>query len=170
MSDVESLSVLIAEPDDLGAAAVERVAIHCGLRVVARAHNAIEALSLADQLHPGVVVLRHELEGVSGLEAARDLVDQADAPQVVLVSADEAMGAALDDGVGFVVVPWRDVEALEQALSGAQHRLASGDRRGGVDRRSGDERREHQDWGKVFSERRSGDDRRRGDRRDGSPT
>jgi DNA-binding NarL/FixJ family response regulator len=165
VSEYISPTVLVGEQDDWTAAAIAQVANDQGLEVVGRAYNAVEALSLSEQLHPGIVVLRHELPGTSGLDAARDLARAPQPPQIVLVSTDHGLATLAEAAGVYAVVPWRDIEALEQALAGAEQRHTDGDRRAGVDRRAGGERRQHQDWSKVFAERRDGGDRRSSPRR-----
>lgn len=70
-------------------------------RVVGEAATAYEALALADQWRPAVVLLALQLRGVTGLQVVRLLKQQPNAPKVVTfsISSDwREMRAAFDAG------------------------------------------------------------------------
>jgi DNA-binding NarL/FixJ family response regulator len=172
---VSELTLVVCESDPVTGAAVEAVARAQGFQVVARCANAVELLHLLRSVHPHVVVIRHELPGTMGLDAARELQSTtpstgSDAPGgrtplvVLTTSAPDPHVLAADPALADAL-RWGDLPALEATLARLREQLVSGERRRGTDRRSGQDRRKRQDWTKVFAERRSGQDRRRGDRR-----
>ncbi|HJQ41881.1 MAG TPA: response regulator [Jatrophihabitantaceae bacterium] len=84
----ELLDVLVVDDDyrvaAIHAAFVERVP---GYRVVGEAHSAHEALELARDTKPHVVLMDIYLPDGSGLEVVRSLLDEPDPPAVIVISA-----------------------------------------------------------------------------------
>ena len=77
-----------------------------GMRVVGQAHNGVQALSLAAELQPDLVLLDMALPQMSGLEVARAMLAWVQPPRIVFLSMHDQSAyreAARDLGVpGFV--------------------------------------------------------------------
>ncbi len=88
--------------------------------VVGEAGNGQEALDVAAQLNPDVVLLDIRMPGMDGIEAAHHLNRMADPPAVVFTTAyDEyAIDAFEANAIGYVLKPVRQAR-LEQALKQA---------------------------------------------------
>jgi CheY-like chemotaxis protein len=157
--------ILICDDDELELAAFGRTAADVGFDVVDTARHAVELLQLVELHRPDAVLMRNEVQGVSGLEVADELSRREPRIEVVLVTSDTSLERAGVRAGAFAVVARGDVENLERALGAVGEWLGGGERRNGPDRRSGHDRRVAQDWSKVFSERRSGQDRRAAPRR-----
>lgn len=157
--------ILICDDDELELAALTRTAADVGFDVVDSARHAVELLQLVELHRPDAVLVRNEVQGVSGLEVADELSRRDPPVEVVLVTSDAGLERAGMRAGAFAVVTRGDLENLERALGAVGEWLGGGERRKGPDRRSGRDRRVSQDWSKVFSERRSGHDRRAAPRR-----
>lgn len=166
---IRSLRALICASDLVERRAMVVAARDAGFEVLDEVDNAARAIQLAPMLKPTFVLIANELYGMLGADAVRELRSisaEADLPpEVVLVSADQGVREqAIDDGA-HAVIPRDNPEALGRVVDEVKVLLETGERRGRADRRSGDDRRQVQDWSKVTRERRSGDDRRHGERR-----
>ena len=102
------------------------------IEVVAQAGNGLEALTAIERSDPDLVFLDVQMPGLTGLEVARRLVEDDQAPAVVFVTAydQRAIEAFEVNAVDYLLKP---VEALrlEQAVQRARKRLTS-DRAGGL--------------------------------------
>jgi two-component system response regulator LytT len=102
------------------------------VEVVGQAADGVEALSTIERTDPDLVFLDVQMPGLTGLEVARRLIDDDQAPAVVFVTAydQRAIEAFEVNAVDYLLKP---VEAgrLEQAVHRARKRLTS-DRAGGV--------------------------------------
>jgi two-component system nitrate/nitrite response regulator NarP len=86
-------TVLIAEDHDTYASVLEeRLQGDARIRVLGRARNGAEAIRLADELAPEVVVMDLHMRGISGLAATRAIRAMPDAPRVLVLSASETPG------------------------------------------------------------------------------
>ena len=96
------------------------------LQVVAEAGTGGEAVALAASVKPDVAVLDIRMPGMDGIEAARRIVESADAPRVLMLTTfdddDYVYGALRAGASGFLV---KDM-ALEEIL-GAIRVVAAGD-------------------------------------------
>jgi two-component system LytT family response regulator/two-component system response regulator LytT len=101
------------------------------IEVVAQAGDGLEALTAIERSEPDLVFLDVQMPGLTGLEVARKLVEDDQAPAVVFVTAydQRAIEAFEVNAVDYLLKP---VEAgrLEQAVQRARKRLTS-DRPGG---------------------------------------
>jgi len=85
--------VLLADDHTLGRQGLRRILEeHADLRVVAECGDGREAVRLAAELAPDVVVLDIGMPALGGIEAARQIARQSPAPRVLILSmhADEA--------------------------------------------------------------------------------
>ena len=85
------------------------------------AGNGMEALRLAARLQPDIVLLDIQMPGLNGLETARRLVELAQPPAIIFVTAygDYALDAFDAHAVAYLLKPVR-LERLEQALANAR--------------------------------------------------
>lgn len=92
---------------------------HASLRVVGEAGDAGQALRLAAQLAPDLVLLDNHLPGVQGVDALPSLLEAAPGSRVLMLtmSEDEAdLAAALQRGAAGYVLKTIDGEALVAAI------------------------------------------------------
>ncbi|ANB01816.1 LytTR family DNA-binding domain-containing protein [Ectothiorhodospira sp. BSL-9] len=88
--------------------------------VVANASNGLQAVRLAQQLEPDIVLLDIRMPGMDGLEAASHIAEMDTPPAVIFITAYEghAIEAFETQAVGYLLKPVRQErlqEALEQA-------------------------------------------------------
>jgi DNA-binding NarL/FixJ family response regulator len=160
------LKVIICDIDPWSGRATRALVEAAGFQVLGDAPNAVEAIRLTQLLHPTFVLITLEQSGLSGLEALPDLLAGDDPPEVVLLASDDSARATAKKNGAFELAVKGETEMLERLLEEVRELLETGERRKSRDRRSGDERRQVQDWSKVTHERRSGTDRRGGLRRE----
>jgi two-component system response regulator AlgR len=141
---VETLRTLIVDDEPL---AVERLQVICarlpGLIVTGTASEGASALRLIEALAPDLVLLDLTMPGMDGLDVARALRRQRNAPAVVFVTAhDEFAVEAFDlDAVDYVLKPVAP-ERLERAIGRALNRRGES---AGVDSRT-NETSEESPW------------------------
>ncbi|WP_229215506.1 MULTISPECIES: LytTR family DNA-binding domain-containing protein [Duganella] len=94
------------------------------LRVVARAANGIEALSMIDEEAPEVVFLDIRMPGMTGLDVAARLVDSPKPPHIVFVTAFDqyAVEAFEHSAVDYLLKP-ASLDRLEKAVAKLKARL-----------------------------------------------
>lgn len=120
MTGGDLLEVLIVDDDyrvaDIHATLVNRVP---GYTVVGKAHTAAEARDLAGSLRPDLVLMDIYLPDGDGLDVFRSLLEQADPPDVIVVSAAKEIASvrvAMQLGaVHYLVKPF-DFTALVERL------------------------------------------------------
>jgi DNA-binding NarL/FixJ family response regulator len=95
------------------------------IRVVGEAVNGVEAIKLAQELHPQVIVMDMAMPGLDGVQATREILKHAPGIAVLILSmySDENyVRNALDAGArGYLLK-----EALDVDLAGAIKELAAG--------------------------------------------
>jgi two-component system, response regulator PdtaR len=97
-----------------------------GFEVVAEARDGREAVDLAAEHDPDVVVMDVKMPTLDGIEAARMILDQRPTPIVMLTAFSEAdlVDRAVDAGVfGYLVKPFRESDLLP-AIAAARARHA----------------------------------------------
>jgi DNA-binding NarL/FixJ family response regulator len=99
-----------------------------GMRVVQEAGNAEDALVLARELEPDVVLMDVEMPGASGIETTRDLKEELPRVKVVLMStsgAEDEIRRAFEAGAqGYILKsdqPKVIFEAIRGAAAGERH-------------------------------------------------
>ena len=160
------LKAIICDLDPWLGHATRTLVEAAGFEVVGEAPNAVEAIRITKLLQPTFVIITLEQSGLSGLEAIPDLRAGDDPPEVVLLANDDSAREAAKKRGAFELAVRGENEMLERLLEEVRELLETGERRKSRDRRSGEERRQVQDWSKVTIERRSGTDRRGGLRRE----
>jgi CheY-like chemotaxis protein len=114
------LRCLIVDDSEAFLASASRLLESQGAEVVGCATSSAEAMSLAATLSPSVVLVDIHLGDEDGVELARRLSEQPEAPPVVLIStrsADEVL-ELLDDGsaIGFLAKKALGGDALLEIL------------------------------------------------------
>jgi two-component system response regulator LytT len=98
------------------------------VKVVAQASNGVEALVAVEQHAPDLVFLDIQMPGLTGLEVAKQLLEEADdPPALIFVTAFDhhAIQAFEVNAVDYLLKPV-DSDRLEQALSRGRQRRAAG--------------------------------------------
>jgi hypothetical protein len=91
--------VLIADDESTTRDVLRRVLERSGrFEVVAEAHNGAEALALAEEIHPDVVVLDLSMPTMDGLEALPRILASAPDTKVVLLSGLGPEGGEVPEG------------------------------------------------------------------------
>jgi AmiR/NasT family two-component response regulator len=117
--------VVVAEDQALIRLDLERLLDDAGFDVLGSARDGQEAVSLALELRPDIVVLDVKMPRLDGVEAARRILAERFVPIVMLTAYGygEVISRAVDAGVvGFVVKPFKEsalIEALHEALKQA---------------------------------------------------
>jgi DNA-binding LytR/AlgR family response regulator len=96
------------------------------LRVVARAANGLEALSMTDEHAPDVVFLDIRMPGLTGLDVAARLVEGGKPPHIVFVTAFDqyAVEAFEHSAVDYLLKP-ASLERLEKTVTKLKARLVT---------------------------------------------
>jgi two-component system, response regulator PdtaR len=114
--------LVIAEDQALIRLDLERLLDEAGFDVCGSARDGQEAVELALELRPDIVVLDVKMPRLDGVEAARRILAEGFVPIVMLTAYGygELISRAVDAGVvGFVVKPFKEsalVEGLREAL------------------------------------------------------
>jgi AmiR/NasT family two-component response regulator len=117
--------LVVAEDQALIRLDLERLLEEAGFDVCGSARDGQEAVELALELRPDLVLLDVKMPRLDGVEAARRILTEGFVPIVMLTAYGygELISRAVDVGVvGFVVKPFKEsvlVEALRQALERA---------------------------------------------------
>lgn len=117
--------IVVAEDQALIRLDLERLLDHAGFEVCGAARDGQEAVELALELRPDIVVLDVKMPRLDGVEAARRILADRFVPIVMLTAYGygELISRAVDAGVvGFVVKPFKEsvlIEALNEALQRA---------------------------------------------------
>jgi DNA-binding NarL/FixJ family response regulator len=119
----EPIRALVVDDHDLFRRGVRTLLLESGIDVVAEAANGTEAVRLATELLPDVVVMDLNLPGMSGIEATWRLADAAPATRVLVltVSADEAdvREAVLAGASGYLIKDASDAAIVDGVRSAA---------------------------------------------------
>jgi response regulator NasT len=113
---------VVAEDQALIRLDLERLLEAAGFEVCGSARDGLEAVELALEQRPDLVLLDVKMPRLDGVEAARRILAEGFVPIVMLTAYGygEVISRAVDAGVvGFVVKPFKEtalVEALHEAL------------------------------------------------------
>lgn len=160
MADVDGnadrSAVIVATQVDL----FERLVVEAGYEVVGAATTGVNGERLLAHFRPDVVVVEHDLVGPSGLESIPGLHRASADTQALLVVNDDWRPRDLSAAGAFAVVTMSDLSSLVVELDGLGDWIrAQAGSPVGSERRTGRDRRVHQDWTKVGWERRTEDRR-----------
>jgi DNA-binding NarL/FixJ family response regulator len=119
--------VLIADDDDLMRAGLaELLAIDCGIEIVGQAATGRQAVELARQLEPDVVLMDVRMPDLDGIAATRELADADPGVRVLVLTTfeqdDYVFGALRAGASGFLLKRTRPED-----LIAAVHTIAAGD-------------------------------------------
>jgi DNA-binding NarL/FixJ family response regulator len=120
------MKILIAEDETIIRLDLRGMLEHAGFEVCAEAGNGEEAVRLAHETQPDLVILDVKMPGVGGVEAARRILAERPMPIVMLTAYGdrETVNEAIRAGVfGYLLKPFREqdlVAAVETAF--ARHR------------------------------------------------
>jgi DNA-binding NarL/FixJ family response regulator len=120
----QPIRILLVEDHALVRAAIRQALEAPDIEVVGEARNAEEALELAPQLRPDMLLLDIDLPGMSGIEAVRELAPRLPDTKVVMltVSTDrrDLLEAVRHGAAGYLT---KDLtgEALQRAVRGVRH-------------------------------------------------
>jgi two-component system, response regulator PdtaR len=142
VSDVSARRVLVAEDEALIRLDLKEMLEEEGYAVVGEAGDGEEAIRLAEELRPDLVILDVKMPRVDGIAAARQIAGQRIAPVVILTafSQRELVERAREAGaMAYLVKPFQkkdllptiemavsrfaEIVQLEQEVSGLQDRL-----------------------------------------------
>jgi two-component system response regulator AlgR len=113
--------VLIVDDEAPARERLRRLLLELGeVEIVGEAGNGSEAVRLAGELHPDVILLDVRMPGMDGIETARHLALLAEAPAVVFATAYDsyAIEAFETEAIGYLLKPVR-AEKLQVALQRA---------------------------------------------------
>jgi len=115
------LKVLVVDDEEPAVRRLQRLlASSANADCVAAVHNAEQAFAACEKFRPDLVLMDVEMPGLDGVEAARRLQAEEQAPAIIFVTAFEryAVDAFDLEAVDYLVKPVRS-ERLEQALKRA---------------------------------------------------
>jgi len=114
------LKILIADDHPIFRRGLcEVIQTDAGLRLVGQASNGEEALKLVDKLRPDIAILDVHMPKLSGLQAARKLIEKKSAVKLVLLTMHEdedLLNEALNLGIHAYVLKENAVEDLLSAV------------------------------------------------------
>ncbi|TND06432.1 MAG: two-component system, LytT family, response regulator AlgR [Gammaproteobacteria bacterium] len=125
------MRILIVDDEHLARSRLrDLIAEHAAGEIVGEAGNGAEALAVAQQTEPDVVLLDIRMPGMDGLEAALHMTRLARPPAVIFTTAygDHALDAFQARAVDYLLKPIRKerlIEALERARQLSRKQLSS---------------------------------------------
>lgn len=160
---IDELTVLICEADTFARSVAASEAELAGYTVVGETDRLPHGIELARLVGPNLVVVGDDLPQAEGLIALREFKAELPTAEVLLLTRDESAWADATQAGAFGVIAKARLTELSGAYGRVREWLATADERPRGERRTGKDRRHHQDWNKVTQERRSGEDRRDSD-------
>ncbi len=147
-------TVVLGVADPMAAAHLHRqLVLHPRFELVATADNAVQTLYAVEAKKPSLVVMADDSPGLRGREVLADIAAASPDTYVIITTPGDPRVLADAPAVARAV-SHHDIPAIHQALDQVADFLdqpPSSTR----ERRSSHDRREHQDWTKVFAERRA---------------
>lgn len=113
------MNILIVDDEPLARERLARmIKLHEGMEVIGQACDGLEAIAMAEQLSPDVVLMDVRMPGMDGLAAAQHLAELDPPPAIVFCTAygDYAIEAFSSHATGYLLKPVRQSE-LVQALN-----------------------------------------------------
>jgi two-component system invasion response regulator UvrY len=132
--------VLLAEDGEQERQLLKQLLQGEGIAVVGEASNGLEAVELARELEPDVVLMDLRMPGIGGLEAARMIVDSLSLTQVIVLTAYDGplpTRSAQDAGAYAYLVKGCPVSLMKDVIEQAWHFNAGMKRRLQPDLRTG---------------------------------
>lgn len=121
----EPLSILLVEDEGIVAQDLQETLVHLGYRVVGIASEGVQAVCMAEELQPNLIVMDVGLQGeVDGIQAARMILDRSHIPVIFLTGHRdvETLQRAVRTGpLGYILKPFQEVE-LRSAIEVAIHK------------------------------------------------
>ncbi len=81
---MDKLRVLVAEDESLVALSIRAQLENLGYNVIGEAKDGVEAITMARELHPDVVLMDVKMPAMNGLEAAHKIMEEA--PTAIVMS------------------------------------------------------------------------------------
>ncbi len=109
------MRILVAEDETLIRLDLKEILERSGFDVCAEARDGEEAVALAREAEPDLVILDVKMPRLDGIEAARRILDERPIPIVMLTAygQDELVSRAVEAGVfGYLVKPFREQDLL----------------------------------------------------------
>src|SRR5436305_2370456 len=128
----EDISVLLVDDHSLVRRGFRRILEDEGMQILGEASNGIEAISMANQLRPKVVVMDLSMPELDGVQATKEIVKSQPATQVLILSMhsdDNYVRNALDAGAkGYLLKSAIDVDLVGaiKAVSEGKRYIGSG--------------------------------------------
>lgn len=121
----QSLRILIAEDDFLVSEMIEGELVDADYEIVGKAANGIRAVELTKVLQPDIVLMDIRMPEMTGLEAARQIMECCPTPVIILTAYEniDMVENAGDAGVGAYLNKPLDAQELEKAILIARARF-----------------------------------------------
>ena len=124
MSELQRIRVVIADDQELVRAGFAMViGSQPDIQVVGQAGDGAQAVSLAESLHPDVVLMDVRMPGMSGIELQHEMKLRGDTLPIIFISAHgdidmavKTMKDGADDFLSKPVTPERLLDAIEKAV------------------------------------------------------
>jgi AmiR/NasT family two-component response regulator len=115
-------TVLIADDETLIRLDLRLLLEAAGCRVCAEARDGLEAVALAAEHQPDVIILDAKMPRLDGVDAARKILQEQRVPIIMLTAYGygDLISRAIDAGVwGYVVKPFREQDLLDAVATAA---------------------------------------------------
>jgi DNA-binding NarL/FixJ family response regulator len=155
---------LVCASDSMVRQAASSAIVQAGYELAGETASGADTVALARFTNPDLFILDNDLPGQSGIDWVPELQRDHPTAAVLLIANDENIRARAMEYGAFGVVYRSQLAELEGALRRAAAWLADPELRQPGERRTGKDRRWHQDWMQVTHERRAGGDRRQADK------
>lgn len=123
--DIKAVSILLVEDEGIVAQDLKETLNHLGYRVVGMASEGVQAVRLAEELQPQLIVMDVGLKGeVDGIQAAHMIQERSHIPVIFLTGHrdTETLRRAVSTGpLGYIIKPFQEVE-LQCAIEVAIHK------------------------------------------------
>ncbi len=121
----QNVKIVIAEDDFLVSEMVEGELLNAGYEVIGKAVDGQEAVDLTMALKPDIVLMDIRMPGMTGLEAAGEIMGKCPTPVIILTAYEniEMVRTAGSSGVGAYLTKPLDIRELERAIIIARSRF-----------------------------------------------